>query len=80
MLLAGPLQREGRDLTSVLRSESTADHNSYKGKYFIGAGLQYQRYSRFLTFIKYGSMQTDMGLEKEMSVPNLDPKAGGDWV
>ena len=44
--------------------------NSYKGKHFTAAGLQFQRF----IIVKVGSMQADMVLE-ELRVLHLDLQA-----
>ena len=55
--------------------------NSYKGKHFIGAGLQFQRCSPFLSQREHGGTQADIGLEKELKAIHLDlPVAAGDRV
>jgi hypothetical protein len=49
--------------------------NSYKGKHFIGAGLQFQRFSPLYHGKKHGSMQTGMMLE-DPRVLHFDLKTG----
>jgi hypothetical protein len=58
--------------------------NSYKGKHFIGAGLQVQRFSPLSSRWEHGSIQSGMVLE-EPRILHLDQKAAeGDslphWV
>ena len=62
--------------------KSHHDHgNSSKGKHFIGAGLQDQRFIRYPHGRKHGSVQADMGLAKELRALQLDPQgAEGDCV
>jgi hypothetical protein len=53
------------------------DHgNSYKGKYLIGAGLQFQRFSLLLLGEDSG-MQADMMMKKKLRVLHLDLQAAG---
>jgi hypothetical protein len=52
------------------------DHdNTYKGKYFIVAGLQFRALVHCHHGGKHGSMQVDMVLEMELSVLHLDQHA-----
>jgi hypothetical protein len=52
------------------------DHrNSYKGRYLIGAGLQFQRFSPSSSWWEHGGMQAGMVLEKEVRVLHLDLQA-----
>ena len=63
--------------TSVLVGASIAvkkqhdQGNSYKGQYFIGAGLQFSDLVHYHHGGKHGSVQADMALR----VLHLDPKA-----
>jgi hypothetical protein len=38
--------------------------NAYKGKHFIGAGLQFQKFGPLSSWWKHDSMQEDMVLDK----------------
>jgi hypothetical protein len=46
--------------------------NSYRCKHFIGAALQFRGWVHYHHGGKYGSMQADMLLEKELRVLHLD--------
>jgi hypothetical protein len=48
--------------------------NSYKEQHLIRAGLQVQQFSPSSSRQGHGSMQTDMGLEKELRVLHFDLK------
>jgi hypothetical protein len=49
--------------------------NSYKGRYLIGAGLQFRGLVHYHHGRKHGSLQSDMVLEKELRVLHLDLQA-----
>ena len=49
--------------------------NSIKGKHFIVATLQVQRFIHYHHGRKYSSLQADMVLGKELRVLHQDPKA-----
>jgi hypothetical protein len=51
--------------------------NSYKGKHFIGAGIQVKGLVHYCHGGKHGEAQADTMLEKEMRVLHPDPKAAG---
>jgi hypothetical protein len=48
-----------------------------KGKHFIGAGLEFQRFHPLSSRWEHGSIQADMVLEKELRILHLDWKATG---
>jgi hypothetical protein len=50
--------------------------NSYKGKHFLGAGLQFRGLVHCHPGGKHGGMQADLVLE-EARVLHLDPQAAG---
>ena len=62
-----------RGFIAVKRSHDQG--NSYKGKHLTGAALQFRGSVHYHHDGKYGSMQADMVLEKELRVVHLDPKA-----
>ena len=54
------------------------DHgNSYKGKHFTGAGLQFRGLVYYHYGRKHGGMQADMVLEEELRALHLDQQAAG---
>jgi len=48
--------------------------SSYKGKYFIGAGLQFGGLVHCCYCGKHDSVQADMTLGKDLRVLHLDPQ------
>ena len=51
--------------------------NSYKGKHFIGAGLQFRRLVHCHHERKHGAIQAEMVLEKELRVLHPDLTEAG---
>jgi hypothetical protein len=51
--------------------------NSYKGKHFIGAGLQFRVLVCYHHGGKHGGAQADTMLEKELRIVHLDPQEAG---
>ena len=51
--------------------------NSYKGKHFIGSGLQFRGLIHYHHGRKHGGMQTDMMLGEKLRVLYLDQQARG---
>jgi len=67
-----------KDFITVKRHHD--HHNSYKGKYLVGDGLEFQRFRTLFPWWKHSSLKADMILE-EPRVQHIDPLAAeGDWV
>jgi hypothetical protein len=61
----------------VKETMTTATLIKTKTKHLIGVGLQLRGLIHFCHGRKQGNMQTDMMLEKELSILHLDSKAAG---
>ena len=61
----------------LLQRDIYVQGNSYKGKHFIGAGLQIRSSVPYCHGSNCGDTQADMVLEKEPRIPHLHRKAAG---